>query len=281
MSESMSLERRGGLARRRARAPYAWGALALLVAIQAAFVSSVPRAWQAQLSPGAPPSLATALAASLGERRAASYALALYLQSFDAQAGQQLRLRTLDYDAVLAWLDRAQALAPDGSYPLFLAARIYADAAPAADARRLLDWVRDRFLESPARRWRWLAHAVFLARHRVGDLHLARDYAHTLRAHTTPAQAPRWARDLEVFLLADLDELQAARALVAGLIDSGEITDPAERDLLLTRLAETEGRQRGDERTQADGRAAEKVGVPGAASRTGPPYVAPPGENRP
>lgn len=249
-----------------------WIALALLAALQSLFVAAVPRDWQADYSPGTPPPRALALAATLGEARAATYGLSLYLQSFDAQAGRQLRLRALDYDELLAWLDRAQALSPEGSYPLFLAARIYGDVAGPADARRVLDWVRDRFVESPATRWRWLAHAVFLARHRLGDLRLARDYARTLREHTTIAQAPRWARDLEVFLLADLDELQAARLLVAGLVESGELTDPADRDLLLARLAAMGGGHRQDERARAVRPQAE---IPGEAV-THPPIGAAP-----
>jgi hypothetical protein len=43
-------------------------------------------------------------------------------------------------------------------------------------------------------------------------------------------------------LLEDMDQVEAAKALVGGLIVSGEVTDPHELDFLKMKLAELEDR---------------------------------------
>ena len=234
-----------------------WSALALVLALQAVFATRLPRGWQALSSPGPAPSASSLALASLGETAAASYALLLYLQTFDAQAGLAVKIRTLDLAAVRAWLERSSELYPRSAYPLLLAARVYAEAAEPAQARALLDLVQRRFEQDPNARWPWLAHAVFVARHVLHDLPLAQGYARTLRLRATGEQVPRWARDAEIFLLADADELQAASALLGGLIDSGQVSDPAERNFLLGRLKELETRLSSDKRAQTRGLKAE------------------------
>ena len=89
--------------------------------------------------------------------------MTLFVQSFDAQGGSSLRLRVLDAGAIGSWLDTALDLHPDSGYPLLLAARVYAEAMQPADARGMLERVHRRYLEAPATRWAWEAHAVYVA----------------------------------------------------------------------------------------------------------------------
>lgn len=234
-----------------------WSALALLLALQAGFATRLPRSWEALSSPGPAPSASSLALASLGESAAASYALLLYLQTFDAQAGVAVKIRTLDFASVRGWLERSAELYPRSAYPLLLAARVYAEAADPVQARALLDLVQRRFEQDPNVRWPWLAHAVFVARHVLHDLPLARGYARNLRLRATGEQVPRWAREAEIYMLADGDELQAASALLGGLIENGQASDPAEREFLLGRLKELETRLSSDGRAQTRGLKAE------------------------
>lgn len=227
-------------------------ALALLIGlllIQAVFASRYPRAWQAELSPGEPPTARAATLAALGEPVAAAYAMLLYAQTFDSQAGASVQVARLDLDAIGRWLDRALDLNPDSAYPLLLASRVYAESARPDQARRLLDLVERRFREAPAQRWPWLAHAVYLARHVLRDAPLALRYARSLREHTVDTGAPAWVAQIELLLLADTDQKQAAEVLLGALIDSGKVADPAERAFLLGRLKAAEVRTSSDERT--------------------------------
>ena len=84
---------------------------------------------------------------------------------------------------------------------------------------------------------------------------LAAEGIHTrsLREHTTGTGAPGWVAQIELLLLADTDQRQAAEVLLGALIDSGKVTDPAERAFLLGRLKAAEVPTSPDERTSAGG----------------------------
>ncbi|MBM4226356.1 MAG: hypothetical protein FJ164_01195 [Gammaproteobacteria bacterium] len=191
--------------------------------------------------PDPPPQSWLSLAA-LGDEVALSRILMLWLQAFDTQAGARLGLRDLDYARVEAWLRRCLELAPEAQYPLLAASRFYAEVPDSARARRMLDFVSTAFAEDPARRWPWLAHAVFVARHRLKDPALALVYARQL-AREKSANIPNWARQMEIFVLEDIGELTAARILLGGLLDSGQITDPHEARFLAERLAGLEAKE--------------------------------------
>jgi hypothetical protein len=50
---------------------------------------------------------------------------------------------------------------------------------------------------------------------------------------------------MEIFILEDMDQLEAARIMLGGLLDSGEIDDPAEARFLAQRLRALEERLQG------------------------------------
>jgi len=197
--------------------------------------TSAPPVAEAHALP-APPSVPVLQALSLGEEAAMSGALMLWLQAFDHQPGISLPFRQLDYERVVAWLDRILALSPRSQYPLLSAARVYTEVPDNARRRRMIEFVRSHFLEDPARHWPWMAHAVFVADHRIGDRQLALDLARELRLHAPVDTAPSWARQMELFILEDMGELESAKVLLGGLIESGAVTDPNEIRFLMERL---------------------------------------------
>jgi hypothetical protein len=211
-------------------------ALALALLAQLLWQGSRPPALaRAQDLPPAP-SLAALQLAALGEPVALSKALMLYVQGHDEQAGISIAWRDLDYGRVAAWLQRVLELDPRSQYPLLAASEVYGSVSDPARARLMLDFVYARFGEDPNRRWPWLAHAALVAKHRLHDLPLARRYAEAIRLQATGAQVPPWARELEVFILEDMNEIDSARKLIGGLLNSGQITDPHELKFLAERL---------------------------------------------
>lgn len=214
--------------------------------LQAAVHRGLP-APEASVAPlGAPPALATARLMALGEEAALGRAMMLGLQAYDVQPGISLPLRSLDYAKVVAWLRLVVALDSQSQYALLSAARLYAEIPDPGRSRQMLDFVHQAFLQDPDRRWPWLAHAVVLARHRLHDQQLALFYARELRVHVTPGAAPPWARQMEALALADLGQNEAARVLLGGLLASGSITEPNERNFLIERLKVLEsGAERG------------------------------------
>jgi hypothetical protein len=219
----------------RAVPPWILVLLAASLAAQLAWHAALgpPRLAAAALSP-APSARALRLAA-FGEAEAAARLSMLYLQAFDLQA--------LDYTRLAAWLRALLELDPRGQYPLFAAARVYAEHPDPARSRLMLEFIHEQFRLDPDRRWPWLAHGALLAKHRLKDLALARHYAAAIDRHTR-AEVPLWARQMEIFILEDMNELEAARIMLGGLLASGKITDPAELSFLKQRLEELEARTR-------------------------------------
>lgn len=182
--------------------------------------------------PAAPPLPALRLA-SLGDAPAAARLAMLYLHAFDAG----MPLRALDYGHVASWLEAALALDPGSRLPI-VAAQGYAAVADPARVRVMLAFIEQAFGADPARRWPELAQAALVARHRLHDMALARRYARAIRLHAPGA--PAWARQLELFVLQDMNELDSARAVAGALLAEGTITDPNEIRFLEERLRELE-----------------------------------------
>lgn len=205
-------------------------ALIVLGVWQAAAPKPVARA----SSLGMPPDISWLRATSLGDPIALSQLLVLYLQAFDNQPGVSVAFRELDYSAVEAWLEIALALDAAAQYPLMMAAQLYAQVPDEPKQRQMLEFVRREFLRDPNRRWRWLAHAAIVAKHRLNDMPLALRYAEDITQHATAA--PNWARQMRIFILEDAGEYEAAAVLLGGLLASGEVTDSAEIRFLMQRL---------------------------------------------
>lgn len=215
-------------------------AVALLAQIALRTSSAPPRA-RAEDLPRAP-SIAALRLASLGDPVALGKALMLYLQAFDYQSGSRVPYRDLDYGRLEDWLARILELDPRGQYPLLAASRLYAEVPVEAKQRRMLEFVYRQFLLDPDRRWPWLAHATVIAKHRLKDLPLALRYARAIQRHAVGKDVPLWARQMEIFILEDMNELEAARLLIGAYLEGGAIKDPAELRFLDQRLRQLEAR---------------------------------------
>ena len=177
---------------------------------------------------------------SLGEQSTLARVLMLWLQAFDYQPGVSIPFKSLNYHRIIDWLDAILSLDPRSQYPLLSAARVYSEVPDNTRRRMMLDFVYRKFLQDPDHRWPWMAHAVFVAKHKIGDQKLALKYARAIRTHVTPGVAPYWAMQMELFVLADMGEVQSAKVLLGGLLASGMIKDKKQLQFLQQRLNEDE-----------------------------------------
>jgi hypothetical protein len=208
--------------------------LAATLAIQVTWQALQPRPIARAEALGAPPAPAILRAAALGEPIGLAQLLTLYLQAFDNQPGISIPFRDLDYARVTAWLAAILELDPTGQYPLLMASQLYGQVADPPRQRAMCEFVRREFERDPDRRWRWLAHCAVMVKHRLGDARLALDYAGAITDRAR--NASNWARQMRIFLLEDLGELEAATVLLGGLLASGEVSDPKEIYFLAQRL---------------------------------------------
>jgi hypothetical protein len=203
-------------------------------------------AWEARRDTGAAaapelppaPGVQALRLASFGEPEALARLAMVHLQSY----------RTPDYGRLVGWLEAILELDPRSQYPLFSAARVYAETTDPARSRMALQFVYGQFLRDANRRWPSLAHAALLAKHRLKDLPLARRYAQALRQYATGSDVPPWVNQMEIFILEDLNELEAARVLIGSLVQSGTLQDPAELRFLKQRLEALERRLAAEKR---------------------------------
>ena len=214
--------------------------LALALVLQVALrIGDAPSEKLARDLPAPPPAALLRLA-GLGESALTARLAMVYLQGYDLNSGNSLPYQRLDYGLLIRWLKVILEIDPKSQYPLFMAARIYAEVPDPAKMREMLFFVHEQFLEDPNQRWPWLAHAALLAKHRLHDLPLARRYAAELSRLVSSPSLPIWAREMESFLLEDMGEKEAARIELGGLIASGQVTDPDELRFLQLRIKQLE-----------------------------------------
>ena len=220
------------------------GALAVQAASQFTQRARVPSASDL---PNAPSAQALHLA-DLGEPAALARLAMIWLQAFDSSGDNAVPYRQLDYTRLVAWLRAILATDPRSEYPLFAASRIYAEIADPVRARMMLEFIAGEFAADPNRRWPALAHAALLAKHRLKDLPLARRYAAAIQRLATADSVPLWAKQMEVFILEDMNELEAAKVMLGGLLAAGRIRDAEEQRFLQGRLEALELRLKAEQR---------------------------------
>ncbi len=173
---------------------------------------------------------------AMGSNGLLAHLLAIRLQLHDNQAGQHFRYSLIDYDLLVDWLQQISDLHVGSEYPMLLASRIYTQTASPERLRKMIDFIEQRFDDDPQLHWRRLAEACLIARHKLQDLELALRLAEKLAAQPASVEMPRWARDFEFLLLSEMNEFEAAIAIIQALLQSGSIEDVDERRFLREKL---------------------------------------------
>lgn len=192
----------------------------------------------------APPPLYALQLAGFGDPVPVGKLLMLYVQAFDLRASNPIPYQALDYNALTGWLGRILQLDQTGQYPLHAASRIYALVQDPGKTRKMLEFIYTEFHIDPNRRWPWLAEAAVIAKHQLHDLPLAQRYAAAVQQNATGSNVPLWAKQMNAFILEDMNELEQARIMIGGFIASGQVKEPGELRLLEQRLQEIEQRAR-------------------------------------
>ncbi len=189
-----------------------------------------------------PPQSSIIKLASLDDPVTAAKAVMLWLQAFDNQPGVSIPLKELNYDKVIEWLDLVLELDNKIQYPLLAAIRFYAEVQDEEKQRKMIHYVSEKFIENPDARWSFMTHAVYIAKHRIKDEHLALECAQLIRQYAQGDNIPYWAKQMEIFVLEDMGELESAMIVIGGLLESGELKDPHQRKFLGQRLEEIKQR---------------------------------------
>jgi hypothetical protein len=215
-------------------------ALSLAFLCQIYWSSSSPLATIHIKSLPEPPSKIESQLLGLGDSIAIAKLFMLWLQAFDNQPGVSVPFKNLDYHRVIKWLERILTLDPEGQYPLLAAGRIYGVIPDNEKKRQMLEFISEQFVQDPNRRWPSMVHAIYVAKHRLKDLPLALEYAHAVARQVTLEDIPPWVKQMEIYVLEDMGEIESAKILIGGLLESGAITDAHELQFLKDRLKRLE-----------------------------------------
>jgi len=173
---------------------------------------------------------------ALGSEQLFGYLLALRLQLHDNQVGRHFKYSLIDYGRLVNWLDRITEVSPGTEYPMLLASRVYTVTGDQRQLRQVLEFIERRFDDDPQLHWRRLAEASVMAKHKLGDMEMALRMARKLARQPVSINMPNWARDFEFLLLAELNELESAIAMIQALLQTEAVNDPDERRFLQAKL---------------------------------------------
>jgi len=220
--------------------PYkALTAVLAALCVQALFWSQTRelRAGWEGVPPAPAPEVANALA--LGDRQFLYRTTAFVLQNMGDEGGRVTPLKNYDYQRLGQWFALLDQFDPRSNFLPVLVGHYFSQSPEPDHVRVVIGYLARIAVRDPARNWRWLAHAVYLARHKVKDLNLALGLAQRLAALDAPGM-PIWTRQMPAFVLAEVGDKEAARDLMEAIIESnpnlalGEIDFM--RDFIDTRL---------------------------------------------
>ena len=178
------------------------------------------------------PSSQVAKALALGDGEFLYRAMSFVLQNMGDEGGVVTPLKDYDYQRLGQWFRLLDKFNPKSEFLPVLVGYYFSQSQNRDDVRVVISFLAHIAIRDPERNWRWMAHAIYLARHRVKDTNLALSLAHRMAAMKSPG-IPIWAQQMPAFVLADVGEKEAARDLMEAILDSEKDLDAEERDFML------------------------------------------------
>ncbi len=196
------------------------------------------------------PSARTATVMTLGDSQLAYRSGALSLQTLGDTGGRIVPLKDYSYQALAGWFDVLDGLDPAADHVPMVAAYYFGATRVPADVAEIVTYL-GRIGDTPvAEKWRWLAHAAYLARYRMDDTALALDLGYRLaRIHPLSGKPlPIWARQMPAFILNAQGDQAGARDLLGQMLVSEADLHPNEVNFMKGYLVE----QLGVSKTEVD-----------------------------
>jgi hypothetical protein len=187
--------------------------LAAQIAVSEKVKATAPRAY---LLPE-PPTAVSAAVQSLGDPEFLFRVNALRVQHAGNLDGRLIPFKDLDYGKLGAWFETLDRLDPAADVVPTMAAYLFSGTQRPEDTRHLVDYLEQHGKRDVGKKWRWLAQAVYIARYKLKDLGRAREVAKILAEAPDP-EIMDWARSLQIFVLLDLGEKEAARAILQQML---------------------------------------------------------------
>lgn len=170
-----------------------------------------------------PPSASEALFYGFGDQQLSYRTVGLTLQNAGDTGGRVTNFKDYDYTVVENWLWLADALDDKANYVPSLAAYYFSAAKEPEKLMHLIGYLSHVGAEATNERWRWLAHAVFLARFEIKDQTLALDLAKKMAAIDSP-DMPMWTKVMPAYVENARGDKKSARDLLLLIVANPQIS---------------------------------------------------------
>lgn len=174
------------------------------------------------------PSQSGLLAGALSDGQLAYRMSGMMLQNLGSVGGQTQSLEKYDYGALEKWFFVNYHLDSRPSFIPFLAAYYYGATDNPEQVAHVVNFLETAGNDVRGQRWRWLVHAVFLAKHKMKDPARATEIADKLAA-LKDTKIPAWTKHLNVLLRNERGDKEDAYNMMLGILASEAATmDPTE-----------------------------------------------------
>lgn len=170
---------------------------------------------------------------SFGDRGLAYRTNALMLQNFGNVGGRSEALSEYNYEDLQEWFFLQDRLDHVSDAVPMMAAYYYGGVRDPEKLPFVLNYL-EHVGQSPLKeKWRWLGHAVYLARHELKDLDRALELAYLLSENPNPDMAS-WARQMPVFVLEAKGDHDIAYDIMISILQTeGEKLHPNEVNFMV------------------------------------------------
>lgn len=166
------------------------------------------------------PGTAGAQIMTLGDASMAYRITALLLQHLGDFGGRTVNLKEYDYAPLKGWFLLADRLDPRSDFVPYLAAYYFGAVDDPVKVRPVIEYLRVAGNRPEGEKWRWLMHAVYLARFRAHDLPWAMEMARELAAIPND-RMPALTRQMPAFIASAQGDKETALQIMITLLQTG------------------------------------------------------------
>lgn len=218
--------------------------LAILVQLVFWFIS---RPMQAKWinTPPVPDRLSASFSA-LGDDQFAYRLYAMDLQNMGDEGGRATALKDYDFERLGQWFHLLDNMDSQSNYVPLLAAYYFGSTQNPLQLTPVIDYLAEVGRRGVSGKWRWLVQAIFLARHRQGNIEKGLYLSEQLA--NLPVNLPVWARQMNLIIKSDMGDKATAQALIIQMLKTEGDKLPAHEvnflfDILCNRLQNEYERQ--------------------------------------
>ncbi len=187
-----------------------------------------------------PPSTLGIHAMTLGDGQLAYRISAIMLQNLGEIGGRTTSFEKYNYKDLEKWFFLLNNLDPRSSYLPVLAGMYYGATREEEGIRHIITYLRSAAKNPGHQKWRWLGHAIYLARFQLKDQDLALELAHEL-ANMYNDDMPAWTLQMPAFILNAKGSREEAAAVMTEILrTSADTIHPNEvnftKDYICTRI---------------------------------------------